>query len=242
MPPELFNGLAPGARATRRSRSWRTLPLSIAAHFIVLLLILISPLAAEVQLPTPPPIRPLTVVLAHAVPVMPQPPSPARTAQPSREYAPTTAPPAIVPERPQPPAIDSDVPVDPNGLPPGLGIGDPGAIPLRPDGPPPPPPPAAPKTPATVRISTGMQPPQKIFDVKPVYPEIARVSRVQGIVILDAVLDTDGRVVQVRVLRSQPLLDQAAIDAVRQWRYTPTRLNGEPVRVLMTITMNFKLE
>jgi protein TonB len=134
----------------------------------------------------------------------------------------------------------ADVPVAEGGVPSGFG-GDPGAIPLHPEGPPAPPPPPA-KAPATVRISTGMQPPQKIYDVKPVYPEVARAARVQGLVILDAVLDTDGRVVQVRVLRSQPLLDQAAIDAVRQWRYTPTRLNGEPVRVLMTITMNFKLE
>ena len=87
-----------------------------------------------------------------------------------------------------------------------------------------------------------MKGPQKIVDVKPVYPALARAAHVEGVVILDAVLGIDGRVDQVRVLRSVPLLDQAAIDAVRQWRYTPTLLSGEPVRVLMTITINFKLE
>ncbi len=242
MPPELFNGLAPGVRtAARPPRSWRTLPLSIAAHFVVLLVLLISPLAAEVTLPDPVPIRPLQVVLAHAVPEVPQPPSQARQAAPARDYAPTVAPPAILPERPLAPPVPSEIPVDPNGLPPGFGS-DPGAIPLHIDGPPSPPPPPAPKTPPMVRISTGMQAPQKIVDVKPVYPALAKAAHVEGIVILDAVLGTDGRVDQVRVLRSVALLDQAAIDAVRQWRYTPTRLNGEPVRVLMTITMNFKLE
>jgi protein TonB len=56
------------------------------------------------------------------------------------------------------------------------------------------------------------------------------------------VLDTSGRVENVRILRSIPLLDQAAIDAVRQWRYTPTQLNGRPVPVVMTVTVNFMLQ
>jgi protein TonB len=75
-----------------------------------------------------------------------------------------------------------------------------------------------------------------------VYPEIARAARVEGTVILEAVLDTNGRVTQLRVLKSAAMLDQAALDAVRQWRYTPSFYGGHPVSVLMTITVRFQLQ
>ena len=71
------------------------------------------------------------------------------------------------------------------------------------------------------------------------YPEIAQAAGVQGIVILEALIEKDGTVGDVRVLRSVALLDQAAIDAVQQWRFTPTLLNGQPVEVLMAVTVNF---
>ena len=83
--------------------------------------------------------------------------------------------------------------------------------------------------------------PRKTVDVRPVYPEVARLARKEGMVILEAVLDTSGRVTQLRVIRSEPLLDQAAIDAVRQWRYAPSTYGGKPVSVLMTITVRFTL-
>jgi protein TonB len=83
--------------------------------------------------------------------------------------------------------------------------------------------------------------PAKVVDVAPIYPAIARTARVQGVVILEAVLDAQGRVASVHVLRSIPLLDQAAVDAVQQWRFTPARLNGEAVPVVMTVTVNFTL-
>ena len=82
----------------------------------------------------------------------------------------------------------------------------------------------------------------KIVDVAPVYPAIARTAHVQGVVILEAVLDARGGSRSVRVLRSIPLLDQAAVDAVQQWRFTPALLNGEPVPVVMTVTVNFTLQ
>jgi protein TonB len=77
--------------------------------------------------------------------------------------------------------------------------------------------------------------------VSPIYPTIARQSRVSGVVILEAVIAEDGTVRNVRVLRSVPLLDDAPQDAVRQWRCTPTLLNGEPVPVVMTVTVPFEL-
>ena len=63
-----------------------------------------------------------------------------------------------------------------------------------------------------------------------------------GVVILEATIDGEGSVRDVRVLRSKPLLDQAAVDAVRQWRFTPTLLNDHPVPVLMTVTVSFALD
>ena len=76
----------------------------------------------------------------------------------------------------------------------------------------------------------------------PGYPAVAQASRVQGIVIIEATIGPDGRVRDARVLRSIPLLDDAALDAVKQWRYEPTLLNGVPVAVIMTVTVNFRLQ
>jgi protein TonB len=106
------------------------------------------------------------------------------------------------------------------------------------------PPPVAPAPeppPAVVRPGGEVQPPTKIHDATPGYPAIAQAARVQGVVIIEATIGVDGEVVGARVLRSVPLLDEAALQAVRQWRYTPTRLNGAPVAVIMTVTVNFQL-
>jgi TonB family protein len=92
-----------------------------------------------------------------------------------------------------------------------------------------------------VRIGGAIQPPIKIKHVAPVYPDIAISARVQGIVIVEATIGTDGSVTDARVLRPVALLDQAAVDAVLQWKFTPTLLNGEPVPVIMTMTVNFRL-
>jgi periplasmic protein TonB len=77
--------------------------------------------------------------------------------------------------------------------------------------------------------------------IDPVYPPLAVTAHVQGVVILEAVVDRDGRVEKVTVLRSIPLLDRAAIDAVQQWRYSPLLLNGEPERFVLTVTVSFSL-
>jgi protein TonB len=86
-----------------------------------------------------------------------------------------------------------------------------------------------------------MQAPRTIAHVNPVYPRIAQNARVEGVVILEAVIDAQGRVERVGVLRSIPQLDQAAIEAVKQWTFTPTLLNGVPVPIVMTVTLNFEL-
>jgi len=80
-----------------------------------------------------------------------------------------------------------------------------------------------------------------VHQVKPTYPQLARTARVQGSVVLEAIIDREGRVEDLRVLSGHPLLVRAAWEAVQQWRYRPTLLNGEPVEVLTQVTVNFSL-
>ena len=75
----------------------------------------------------------------------------------------------------------------------------------------------------------------------PLYPPDAQAARISGVVIIEAVIDPDGKVGSARVLRSIPALDQPALDAVRQWEFTPTLQNGVAVPVIMTVTVNFSL-
>ncbi len=97
------------------------------------------------------------------------------------------------------------------------------------------------QTSSAVHVGSSLKAPQKTKDVKPVYPPTAIASHVQGIVILEATIGTDGKVEDAKVIRSIPLLDQAALDAVRQWEFTPTLLDGVPVPVIKTLTVNFSL-
>ena len=105
-----------------------------------------------------------------------------------------------------------------------------------------PPPPPPPPPPAPVRVGGNIKTPTKIKDRKPVYPPIAQSARVQGVVIIEATIGANGKVQDAKVLRSIPLLDAAALDAVREWEFTPTTLNGQPVPVIMTVTVNFTLQ
>jgi TonB family protein len=92
---------------------------------------------------------------------------------------------------------------------------------------------------APLRIGGQIKAPIKIKDVQPVYPAMAQSARVAGAVTIEATIGPDGKVIDAKVVRSIPMLDQAALDAVRQWEYTPTLLNGVPVPVLVTVTVNF---
>jgi periplasmic protein TonB len=92
-----------------------------------------------------------------------------------------------------------------------------------------------------VPVGGTIRRPVKIGGNDPVYPAMARAAGVQGMVIIEATIGADGHVTNARILRSLPLLDQAALEAVRQWHYTPTLLNGVPVPVVMTVTVTFTL-
>jgi len=109
--------------------------------------------------------------------------------------------------------------------------------------PPPPPPPVSPQEKVEpIRISVGVQQANLIHQVLPVYPPLARQARVQGVVFLEALISKEGTIESLRVINGHPLLIQAAFDAVHQWRYRPTLLNGEPVEVVTTVTVNFTLQ
>jgi protein TonB len=95
------------------------------------------------------------------------------------------------------------------------------------------------KTPERVRVSQGVVSGLKVREVKPVYPPIAKTARVQGNVVLQAEISKEGTIQNLRVLSGPPLLIQSALDAVKQWRYRPYVLNGEPVEVETTITVMF---
>jgi TonB family protein len=158
-----------------------------------------------------------------------------------RYAAPRSAPDRIEAEVPLPPAgIASDAieagADGANGVPGGMPLEDftaPGPVVVAP--------PPAPVKPTAYRTGGAIREPRKVHHVPAVYPEIARAARVEGVVILEATIDERGVVSGARVLRSVPLLDQAALSALRQWRYTPTLLNGVPVPVLMTVTFRFSL-
>jgi protein TonB len=152
---------------------------------------------------------------------------------PDPNAAPIEAPEGIAPE--------PDLPFDPGpamdlgtGVVPGIA-----AIDTIVGEPPPPPPPVDQKP---LPVGGKIRPPAKVRDVAPVYPAIAQAARVEGAVIIETIIDVDGRVQSARVLRSIPLLDAAALAAVTKWTYTPTLLNGRAVPVIMTVTVRFQLQ
>jgi len=119
-----------------------------------------------------------------------------------------------------------------------------GALDAPPPPPLPPPPPGEKSSldPTALKVGGGIKPPTRVVNVSPVYPPDAREARVQGVVILEVLIGENGKVERAKVLRSIPMLDQAALDAVGQWEFTPTLLNGEPKKVIMTVTVNFTLQ
>jgi periplasmic protein TonB len=105
-----------------------------------------------------------------------------------------------------------------------------------------PPPPPAPADRAPIRVGGQIHAPTLLHRVEPFYPPIAADAGLQGIVILEALIDRDGTVAEVKILRSAGLLDKEALIAVRQWRYSPLVLNGERQRFILTVTLSFSLQ
>lgn len=115
-----------------------------------------------------------------------------------------------------------------------------GGLPVPP--PPPPPPPAEPQTRRPVRIGGDMRAPELVRRIEPAYPQLAVSAQIEGLAILEAVVDEAGRVTDVTILKSaHPLLDREAIMAVKQWRYSPLKLNGKNQPFILTVTLSFSL-
>jgi protein TonB len=245
MPRELFREVvSPEARVRTGSRY--TMLVSVVAHVLIVAAVVIVPLMATGAMP-PIASDDLSWVLAElppAPPPLPLPPTPVRpqTALVDVNAAPISEPKDIGPELPPEPVgefVEGAVPTigtpNPN-FGPGVGLGRDVGAPL----PPPPPVPTPPSKP--VRPGGDIREPVKVRHVPPVYPQIAINARISGRVVIDAVIGTDGVVREARILSGVPLLNQAALDAVKQWRYTPTTLNNVPVPVIMTVTVQFNLQ
>jgi protein TonB len=105
----------------------------------------------------------------------------------------------------------------------------------------PPPPPKPVVRHGPYRVGGRVQAPRVIRQVQPVYPVLAREAKIYGVVVIDSVIDADGNVTEMKLVSGHPLLTQAAFDAVGQWKYQPTLLNGTPVAIEMYVTVHFNL-
>jgi protein TonB len=94
---------------------------------------------------------------------------------------------------------------------------------------------------APLRVGGDVTSPRKVSGAPPVYPDIARRAGIQGIVIIETIIDADGNVTNLSVLKGEPLLNQAAVDAVATWKFRPATLQGRPVKVRYTLTVDFRL-
>jgi periplasmic protein TonB len=223
------------AQSPRRGSKWMA-SVSFLLHVGLALAILILPITAAVELPgvhlsLPP------IVLATVSPLPPPPATPrsVSTVPVAADAAPLEAPEGVMPEVEQPPAA-----MFPIGVPGAIAVAESvpvvGLINNSPLAILPPP-----ENPVVRRVGGEIRQPERIVYKAPQYPSIARAARVAGTVILEAIIDAEGVVRDVKVLRSVPMLDGAAVEAVRQWRYIPTRLNGVAIPVMMSVTVTFAL-
>lgn len=240
----LFEDLIESDTVKHKTEQSKILPVSIGLHVALLLLVVIVPLLRPDVLPEPAAaLKAFFVEPMAAPPPPPPPPPPAPKAavqpkpipkpvmsDPARFVAPVDVPEQIKPEESLDLGVEGGVAGGVEGGVPGGVVG--GVVGGLPD---------APAAVQAVRVGGQIKEPKKLKNVAPAYPDIAKQARVQGVVILECTISPQGKVTDVKVLRGIPLLDAAAIEAVKQWVYTPTLLNGVPVPVIMTVTVNFRL-
>lgn len=241
MSHDMFDDLV-SRKPSIRSRRAPLVFVSVLTHALVVFALVVLSLVATEALPSPREAIEFFDTSVHMAD--PPPPPPSQTHRPLAQpdvpavdpnAAPIVAPNDISPEN----DIEREVTQTPRvGLVVGVASNDLEGFGLREDTPPKPPPP--PPTPP-VRLHSGIEAPLKIAGKAPVYPAIATAAHVEGIVILEATIDETGQVVDLKVLRSVPMLEAAALEAVKQWRYQPARLNGMPIPVIVTVTVRFSL-
>ncbi len=249
----MFDLITENIERPLRRRSPAARVISVVGHAVILSVLVVLPVlfAADVVPPVPP-VMMAFVTAPPAPPPPPPPPAPAppaatraaeRPVQKGHEFAAPIEAPREIREEPAVPAAQALAGVEggvEGGVPGGIAGGIVGGIVSAP--PPPPPPPPAPQSRAPVRIGGKISAPQLLRRVEPEYPQIAAVAHVGGLVIIEAVVDAEGCVESIKVLRSpHRLLEKAAADALRQWQYSPLILNGTPVSFVLTVTFSFSV-
>ena len=229
-----------------RGRKVLSLPVSLALHVLVIGLVVGASIWFVEDVPEPP----IPVTFYAAAPP-PPPPPPAAAPKPAAPKPDTAKPvpvkpsemtaPTVIPEKIPEPLAAPEVEAPTEGVEGGVEGGVPGGVPggvmggvVGGTGP------GTGDEP--LRVGGDVKAPQLINRVEPSYPEAARKARMEGVVILEAIITANGNVEEVKVLKSvNPLLDAAATRAVQQWRYRPATLNGRAVRVYLTVTVTFNL-
>jgi periplasmic protein TonB len=255
----MFESIVTGSAVKSRAR-WTTAAISAVAHLVVLSVLALSALYATDTLPEP---QTVMAFVVSAPPPPPPPPAPMPPPEATPKPAPRKVVRAAAPQKPQVPTPNrAAAPVEaPDGISPETGLerenstsgavqaGFEGGIPGGAIGgvvggfevTAPPPPPRTVRTTAPVRVGGEITAPRLIHRVNPEYPLIAQSALVEGVVILEATVNRKGLVDEVRVLRSHSLLEDAAVDAVKQWAYEPLMLNGDPQPFVLTVTISFSL-
>ena len=234
MPRDLFGDVTRPSISIG-NRKWYTVPVSLLSHSVIVAALVALPILAPALMPkVSGEMGPLVII--DLVPPVPPPPPSSR-----REEVKPPADPGALP-REVPDEITPEKPLDVNWQEKyvsGIVCGSCDGVNTALDPPPPPPPP--PPSTEPMRVGGVIRTPQKTRHVAPAYPQMAILSRTEGVVIIEATIGADGSMLNAKILRSIPLLDQAALDAVQQWQFTPTLLNGVPVPVIMTVTVAFTL-
>ncbi len=224
---------------TRSPASLGLISISSLLHAALALAVVVVPILAGGQLPAP--ASGVRVFFTEPMVMAPPPPPPpaaaARATRPRTEppSAPSLTVPMAVPENVVPEAADlGSESAEPGGVEggvPGGVVG--GIVEALPEAAPPP---------RLVHAGGAIREPTKVKHVNPVYPEVAARAMVQGNVVVELQISTEGRVTEARVVQGIPLLDAAALAAVRQWVYTPPLVDGVPVRLIMTVTVRFRIK
>jgi periplasmic protein TonB len=244
-PPVRFLSLMVTEQESGAGRKSATFLISIVAHTLLVAAIVVVPLLYYDALPDTGVLKAFFVAPLELAPPPPPPPPPAAGPKVAAKVAPRTEPvpttafvaPIEMPEEIKPEegldalGVEGGVPggVE-GGVPGGVVGGVVGGLPAEP-----------PPAPQVVRVGGMVAAPKLIKRVEPIYPELAIASRAAATIILEAQVDVHGAVKTVRVLRGHPLFDEAAMTAVRQWRYKPLLLNGQPTEFILTVTVLFNI-
>jgi protein TonB len=229
------------------TNNWKraTLPIAYMIEVVVIGVMVIIPLIYSQALPK----ASLAIVSIPPPPAAPRPaaapPKDAvqKVSMEDLEKAPVVIPKAIAKfkQQPIPPSYPAGVGIVPGSLAGGQSDGVIDNI-FAMTAAPPPPAPAKPRKPGRIKVGGVVEEANLIYGPKPDYPQLARMARIQGAVRLEALIATDGTIKGLKVISGHPLLVKAALEAVEQWRYQPTLLNGQPVEVETEIDVNFALE